>query len=107
HLSMLVNAYSALRSHFGSADDFVEGCERAVELADETDDVGLQIATRTRLVIALGSAGELRTALGLAKQAVAAPPANVSLGASVLGYSPFTRLILEKGRFLIDAGRLS
>jgi len=105
-LAMLVNSYAALRSHFGSAEDFLQGCERATQLADQTSDVGLQLATRARLVIALASCGELRTALSLSEQAVAVPPIDLRLGAEVLGYSPYIRMIKEKARFLIDAGRL-
>ena len=105
-LAMLVNAYGVIRSHFGSADDFVESGMLARRLAEETDDAALQLTTRTRLVIALGAAGQLRQALELAEQVVARPPDDLRLGASVLGYSPYLRLIRERGKLLIDFGRL-
>ena len=105
-LAMLVNAYGVIRSHFGSADDFVESSRLARRLAEQTDDAALQLTARTRLVIALGAAGQLREALQLSEAVVAQPPDDLKLGASVLGYSPYLRLIREHGKLLIDFGRL-
>ena len=105
-LAMLVNAYGVLRSHFGSAEDFVEAAREATRLAERTDDAGLALATGTRLVIALIASGDLRQALALSEQALAHPPANLKLGTAILGYSPFLRLINLHGKLLIDLGRL-
>jgi class 3 adenylate cyclase/tetratricopeptide (TPR) repeat protein len=105
-LAMLVNAYGVVRSHFGSADDFVESSMLAGQLAEQTDDAALKLTTRTRLVIALGAAGQLREALRLSEEVVVQPAGDLKLGASVLGYSPYLRLIRERGKLLIDFGRL-
>ena len=105
-LAMRVSAYGVIRSHFGSADDFVESSVLARRLAEQSDDAALQLTTRTRLVIALGAAGQLREALQLSEEVVAQPPSDLKLGASVLGYSPYLRLIRERGKLLIDFGRL-
>jgi len=105
-LAMLVNAYGVIRSHFGSADDFVESSKLACRLAEAADDAALQLTTRTRLVIALGAAGRLREALQLSEEVVAQPPADPKLGTAVLGYSPYLRLIREHGKLLVDFGRL-
>jgi class 3 adenylate cyclase/tetratricopeptide (TPR) repeat protein len=104
---MLLNAYAVVRSHFGSADDFVESAAAATQLAEETNDASLRLMARTRLVIALGAAGHLRKALALTEQAVAQPPADLQLGAAILGYSPYVRLMRERGKLLIDLGRLA
>ena len=105
-LARLVNAYGVLRSHFGSAEDFVEAAREATRLAEQTDDAGLGLATGTRLVIALIAAGDLRQALALSEQELARPPATLKLGSDILGYSPFLRLINLHGKLLIDLGRL-
>jgi class 3 adenylate cyclase/tetratricopeptide (TPR) repeat protein len=105
-LAMLVNAYGVIRSHFGSAEDFVESSMLARRLAEEGDDAALQLTTRTRLVIALSAAGRLREALQLSEEVVAQPPADPKFGTAVLGYSPYVRLIREHGKLLVDFGRL-
>lgn len=105
-LATLVNAYGVVRSHFGNADDFVQSGRLACRLAQQTDDAALQLTTRTRLVIALGAAGRLREALQLSEEVVTRPPDDLNLGASVLGYSPYLRLIREHGKLLVDFGRL-
>jgi tetratricopeptide (TPR) repeat protein len=105
-LAMLVNAHGVIRSHFGSADDFVESSMLARRLAEEGDDAALQLTTRTRLVIALSAAGRLREALQLSEEVVAQPPADPKLGMAVLGYSPYLRLIREHGKLLVDFGQL-
>ncbi len=106
-MAMLINAYGVVRSHFGSADDFVDSSRLATRVAEYADDAALQLITRTRLVIALGSAGLLREALELSEPAVDAPPSDLRLGAAVLGYSPYLRLLRERGKLLIDLGRLA
>ncbi|HVO22332.1 MAG TPA: adenylate/guanylate cyclase domain-containing protein [Candidatus Margulisiibacteriota bacterium] len=105
-LAMLVNSYGVVRSHFGSADDFVESSMLARRLAEESDDAALQLTTRTRLVIALSAAGRLREALQLSEEVVTRPTDNPKLGTAVLGYSPYLRLIREHGKLLVDFGQL-
>jgi len=85
---------------------FFDGERRATRLAERTDDAGLALATGTRLVIALIASGDLRQALALSEQALARPPASLKLGTTILGYSPFLRLINLHGKLLIDLGRL-
>ncbi|HYM26556.1 MAG TPA: hypothetical protein VET66_00270 [Steroidobacteraceae bacterium] len=105
-LAMLVNAYGVIRSHFGSADDFVQSSMLARRLAEESGDAALRLATRTRLVIALGAAGRLREAVQLSEEVVAQPPGDPKLGTAVLGYSPYLRLVKEHGKLLVDFGQL-
>jgi len=105
-LAMLVNAYGVVRSHFGSADDFVESATEATRLAEQTADAALQLMTRTRLAIALGAAGDLRKALAITDQVVVEPPQDLTFGVTILGYSPYIRLMRERGKLQIDLGRL-
>ena len=104
-LAMLVSAYGAVRSHSGTAEEFLECGLRATLLADQTDDLGLQLATRTRLVVAHVTVGNVPQALALTEYCLAATD-DLQLGASVLGYSPRIRLMKERGALLIDLGRL-
>jgi class 3 adenylate cyclase/tetratricopeptide (TPR) repeat protein len=105
-LAMLVTAYGVIRSHFGSADEFVHSGRVATQLAQESGDAALQLVARVRLVIALGAAGQLTEALTLTSEVVDTPPDDLRLGMSVLGYSPHLRLMREHGKLLIDLGRL-
>ncbi len=104
--AMLVSAHAALRSHVGSADDFVDSIRQAVALAEETDDAALRLATRTRLVIALASAGRLREALPRAEAVLADPPSELRLGTAILGYSPYLRVRKERATLLLEAARI-
>lgn len=104
--AMLVSAHAALRSHFGSADDFVDSIRQAEALAAQTDDAALWLATRARLVIALVTAGRLREALPLAEAVLAEAPADLRLGATILGYSPYLRVAKERATLLIEAARV-
>jgi class 3 adenylate cyclase/tetratricopeptide (TPR) repeat protein len=105
-LARLVSAYGSVKSHRGNADAWVEHCRRAVQLADQTDNAGLQLATRSRLTLSLGFAGRLVDALELAEGTLAGPPADVNLGLEILGYSPYIRLMEHRAHCLIDMGRL-
>ena len=106
-MARLVSAYGVIRSHFGSADEFVHSGRLATQLAEATNDTALRLATQTRLVVALGAAGHLREALALTAQLVDTPPDDLRLGTPLLGYSPYLRLLREHGRLLIETGRLA
>jgi hypothetical protein len=75
-------------------------------LVERADDAALGLAMRVRMVIALAGAGRLREALPLADEVVAAPPPDLRLGVTVLGYSPFLRASKERATLLIESGRL-
>src|SRR5439155_6724200 len=66
----------------------------------------LRLATRTRLVIALANSGRLREALPLADAVLAEPPADLRLGAEILGYRPYLRVRKERATLLIDGARV-
>jgi tetratricopeptide (TPR) repeat protein len=104
--AMLLNGFGVLRSHVGDADDWVECTLEAAGLAQQTGDEGLRLAIRTRLVIALIAAGDLRRALALCDEAMVESAADPRLGAEILGYSPLVRLMNQRGKLLIDVGRL-
>ena len=104
--AMLLNAYGAVRSHVGGADEFVQAGLEALRLAERTTDRGLQIASRTRLVVALVAHGNLGQALALTEAVMGAPATDLELGAPILGYSPQLRLMKEHAGLLVDLGRL-
>lgn len=105
-LARLLSAYATVKSHRGDADVWIEHCRRAVALADEAADAGLQLATRNRLVLSLGFAGRLREALPLVRDTIAHPPADPDLGHNLLGYRPFVRMVEQHARCLIEMARL-
>src|SRR5262249_15803893 len=80
----LLAAYGTLRAPLGSADDSGRSAREATRLADGTDDVALQLATRTRLVSGLAHSGALHEALAMIEGALAEPPADLRRGADIL-----------------------
>jgi class 3 adenylate cyclase/tetratricopeptide (TPR) repeat protein len=102
----LISAYGSVTSHRGRADEWIGLCKHAAGVADDTDDEGVCLAMRSRLAQSLAVAGRLAEALDIAENTLATPPADTGLGANVLGYSPYVRLVEQRARILIEMGRL-
>jgi class 3 adenylate cyclase/tetratricopeptide (TPR) repeat protein len=78
----------------------------AIELADGTDDRGLQLALQQRLCFAQMMVGNYQAALGVADRALERSGEDVKLGAEVIGWSPYVLLLCLRSRILADTGRL-
>ena len=104
--ALLLAAPAAANALGGKADEAIEELWAATRLADRTDDTGLQLAVRAVLVLAHYFAGRMREGLLIAEQALAGASDNPEHGADVFGFSPFVMLLMFRGQFLREMGRL-
>ena len=104
-LASLLNTYGTVRGMSGHVAEALERTREATRLADETDDVGLQLAARVPLVEAQYMAGDLRAALETLREA-AACAARVPDGAGILrtGFGPSNWVVMMTGWLLFETG---
>jgi len=102
----LLNSYGILCGFAGDVERAVEYVTEGTRLAEQTDDPGLQVASRVSLVEAQLMAGEHRAALGTIEEALAkaraAPPR--AFGEAYL--DPAIWLTMMRGWILFEMGRL-
>jgi class 3 adenylate cyclase/tetratricopeptide (TPR) repeat protein len=105
--ALLVSAHAAVEAGAGDLERAHAHNVEALELAERTDDEGLKLALRNRLVLTHLSIGHLREVLTFADDALAraseGPPRSVEL----LGYNPYTNFMRLRGLVLAEFGRLA
>jgi len=105
-LAALHGSYaSVLGLIVGDSDGYVGYSREAVRLADQTDDLGLQLAERSFLAFGCMFAGLSVEGLGTCDGAIARLPADPALGAEFTGYSPYLALLLSRSWMLCRLGR--
>jgi class 3 adenylate cyclase/tetratricopeptide (TPR) repeat protein len=91
----------------GDSDEYVRYSREATRLADQTDDLGLQLAERSFLAFGCVFAGRLAEGLEACDAACQRLPADPALGAEFTGYSPFLGLLCAQAWMLCRLGRLN
>jgi class 3 adenylate cyclase len=104
-LSLLLNAYAAVRGTSGDVDTYLSCMTEAVRLADETGDAGLRLGQEVGLAYASFLAGRLREAAAITDALLQhPPPEDVSLGSAVTGFSPYIWFVWYRGFLLAIMG---
>ena len=91
----------------GHSDEYVRYSREAARLADQTDDLGLQLAERAYLAFACTFAGHLVEGVESCVTTCQRLPADPALGAEFTGYSPFLGLLCAQAWMLCRLGRLN
>ncbi len=106
-LTRLLGAYGLYRVyHDGTSDALVADLEEAVRIADETDDLALQVAVRWPLVMAW-ECRDHRAQLRISEEALVRCEQDRELGAEALGYPPWAAFMTSKCNALQMLGRLA
>jgi class 3 adenylate cyclase/tetratricopeptide (TPR) repeat protein len=91
----------------GDSDEWVRGTREATRLADQSEDQGLQLATRVWLVVACLFAGRLAKGIRECDTACRRLPRDPALGAEFTGFSPFLGILCFQAWTLCRLGRLN
>jgi tetratricopeptide (TPR) repeat protein len=92
-----------------SGEDLTECLElvrEAMRLAEETDDTGLCVSLLQRMGWIHEQLGNFDSQLRAAEQGIALAGGDIELGRDVYGYSPLIELVMNRGRSLLNKGRL-
>ncbi len=91
----------------GASDEYVRYSREATQLAEQTNDQGLQLAERSFLAFACVTAGRLLEGIEACDSAFQRLPADPALGAEFTGYSPFLGILCAQAWMLCRLGRLN
>ena len=91
----------------GASDEYVRYSREATQLAEQTNDQGLQLAERSFLAFACLFAGRLAEGIEACDSAFQRLPADPALGAEFTGYSPFLGILCAQAWMLCRLGRLN
>ncbi|MBF6592635.1 MAG: hypothetical protein IVW57_19165, partial [Ktedonobacterales bacterium] len=91
----------------GASDEYVRYSREATQLAEQTNDQGLQLAERSFLAFACVFAGRLLEGIEACDTAYRRLPAQAALGAEFAGYSPFLGILNGQAWMLSRLGRLN
>jgi adenylate cyclase len=105
--ALLVSAHGAVEAGAGALDRAHADNVEALRLAERTDDDGLKLALRNRLVLTHLNTGHLREVLAFADDALARADESAARSAELLGYNPYTNFIRLRGLVLAEFGRLA
>ena len=90
----------------GASDEYVRYSREATQLADQTNDQGLQLAERSFLAFACVFAGCLVEGIEVCETACRLPP-DPALGAEFTSYSPFLGILNAHAWMLSRLGRIN
>ncbi len=91
----------------GECDQYFNYAQQAVSLAEQTDNVGLQIAQRAFLGYGSVLAGRMTEGLANCEWAFENLPTDVELGREYTGYSPYLGLLHVHSWILVRSGRVA
>ncbi len=90
----------------GSVDESATWFEKAVQLADQTDDLAMRAALQTSLILAHVWAGRLAQARAGVQVLMQQTSADLRLGSEILGYSPYIWAAFMEGSLLVRTDHL-
>jgi adenylate cyclase len=99
-------SYAVARVFAGAVRDGVRELREAIRMADESGDPTMRFVARAALVNPLHFSGRLREALALSAEALALSGGDARLGTDVLGFSPYTSVVLIRSLLLTRMGDL-
>jgi adenylate cyclase len=105
-LAAAYNNYSALLAFEGRLAESLAHCEAALQAADRTDDVGLQLLARMDKAHTLLQLGSLESAVEVSESGLSVVPDDLSVGRDVRGFSPYPNLFAQRGSSFLIMGRL-
>ncbi len=91
----------------GLTDEYLQYARRATELADQTDNIGLQLAERAFLGYASVFAGEMDQGIATCVDTCKRFPEDPALGAEYTGYSPYLGVLNAHAWMLVRSGRFA
>jgi class 3 adenylate cyclase/tetratricopeptide (TPR) repeat protein len=91
----------------GQTGDYLRYAREATRLADQTDDVGLQLGERAYFGYASVFAGRMDEGIEFCVATVRQFPADPALGVEFTGYSPYLGVLNAHAWMLVRAGRLA
>jgi class 3 adenylate cyclase/tetratricopeptide (TPR) repeat protein len=91
----------------GRADEYLSYARKAVELADRTDNIGLQLAERAYFGYASVFAAHMDDGIASCVDTCVRFPDDPGLGAEYTGYSPFLGVLNAHAWLLVRSGRLA
>ncbi len=105
-LGGLYRAYALSLLIAGSVDESAGWFEKAVQLADQTDDLAMRAALQTSLILAHVWAGRLKQARAGVRELMQQTSADLRLGSEILGYSPYIWAAFMEGSLLVRTDHL-